>query len=463
MFTLKDYLSESVLLVEKKVSLSHAEDLILSGGYEGAKSSLEYLEGVAGMLTGLGHGKVNVTTKWDGAPAIFAGNHPENGKFFVGTKGIFTKSNPKILYTNADIDEHYGDNDGLNKTLKAALKYLPKLGIKGIIQGDIMFSDGEVKEQSIEGEKYVTFQPNTIMYAIPVGSKLAKQIKRAKFGVIFHTSYTGDTIHTLKSSYRVDVASLNKSPDIWFDDATYKDASGSVTMTAEETVEVGAMLDSARAVLAQITQADLDSLFSSNPFMVLIQQFINNRIRGGAQLANIENIPKELNIFIAAKVAKDKTKPETKEKKVLRLHAHAKQVEQAMMSVFRFQQMVVKIKNILINKLETAKSIGTFHVTDKGIEVAPQEGFVAVDHLGDNAVKLVDRLSFSRANFARHAKKPVEDEEMTAVIGGPSILPKGSYMGGDTGLAGKPTDPTVGDAAPLGKSTGQFWSSTGTL
>jgi len=462
-FTLKDYLSESVLLVEKKVSLSHAEDLILSSGYEGAKSSLEYLEGVAGMLTGLGSAQVNVTTKWDGAPAIFAGNHPENGKFFVGTKGIFTKSNPKILYTNADVDEHYGDNEGLNKTLKAALKYLPKLGIKGIMQGDIMFSDGEVKEQTVDGEKYVTFQPNTIMYAIPVGSKLAKQVKRAKFGVIFHTAYTGDTIHTLKSSYRVDVASLNKSPDIWFDDASYRDASGTVTMTAEETAHIYSRIVDARNALSQITKSDLDTLFSSNPFMVLVQQFINHRIRGGNQLNNIDAIPEELSEFISLKVAKDKTKPETKEKKILRLRAHAKQVEQALMAVFRFQQVVVEVKNLLIQKLETAKSIGTFHVTDKGIEVAPQEGFVAVDHLGDNAIKLVDRLSFSRANFARHAKASAEDEEMTAVAGGAPILTKGSFMGGSTGLAGKPTDPTVGDASPLGKSTGQFWSSTGTL
>lgn len=462
MFTFKDYLSESVLLVEKKVNLSHAEDLIFSKGYEGAKSTLNYLEGVAGMLSGVGETKVNVTTKWDGAPAIFAGNHPENGKFFVGTKGIFTKSNPKILYTNADVDTHYGDKPDLANKLKAALKYLPKLGIRDIIQGDLMFSEGDVKDQTIEGKHYVTFHPNTILYAFPAESKTAEHIKRAKLGIIFHTSYAGDTIHTLKSSYKVDVASLKKTPDVWFDDATYKDASGAVTMTGEETAFVYSRIVDARNALSQISKQDLDLLTANNPFMALVQQFINHRIRQGSQLENIERIPEELSQFIELQVAKDKTKPETKEKKTLRLRAHAKEVGAALMAVFHFQRIVVEVKNILIQKLEAAKHIGTFHVTDKGIEVAPQEGFVAVDHLGDKAIKLVDRLSFSRANFLRHAKG-AENEEITAVAGGPPLLPSNSYMGGGTGTQGPAVDPTTGSAHPLGNPTGQFWDSAGTL
>lgn len=336
------------------------------------------------------------------SPAVFAGKHPENGKFFVGTKSIFTKSNPKILYTVKDIENQYGNNADLSAKLEAALKYLPKLGIEGIIQGDIMFSEGDVKKQTIKGKQYITFQPNTIMYAVPLKSDLAKKINRAKFGIIFHTAYTGDTIYTLKSSYNVEVSSLNKSPDIWFDDATYRNNSGSVTITAGETAEVHDLIVDARNALSHITKSDLDSLLASKPFLTIIQQFINYRIRGGSQLNNIDNIPEELSKFIAIKVAKDKTQEATKEKKLIRLRVHAKQVEPAMMAVFRFQRSVVEIKNILIQKLEEAKNIGTFHVTDKGITTASQEGFVCVDHLGDNAIKLVDRLDFSRKNLLRH-------------------------------------------------------------
>jgi len=449
------------MLVEAKVSLAHAEDLIFSAGYEGAKSTISYLEGVAGMLAGDSDTKVNITTKWDGSPAIFAGTNPENGKFFVGTKGIFTKSNPKILYSPSDVDTHYGEIPDLANKLKAALKYLPKLGIKGIIQGDVMFSEGDVKKQDIEGQSYITFMPNTIMYAVPVDQPLAKQIARAKFGIIFHTSYTGDSIHNLRSSYRVDVASLNKSPDVWFDDATYRDATGNVTMTAEETANVSQHIQAAKTALARITKQDMEALFSNKTFVTLIQQFINHRIRGGTQLGNMQGIPDELMQFLQMKVEKEKTTPEAKQKKMQRLQTHAAQIKEAMMKVLQFQFHIVETKNILIRKLEAAKSIGTFHVTDKGIEVAPQEGFVAVDHLGDGAIKLVDRLSFSRANFLRHAQKK-EEEEVSAVAGGPPLLPASSYMGGDTGMTGE-TDPTVGSASPIGKPTGQFYDSTGSL
>ncbi|MFM7856879.1 MAG: DUF6267 family protein, partial [Flammeovirgaceae bacterium] len=68
------------------------------------------------------------------SPAIFTGINPENGKFFVGTKGVFAK-NAKLNYTPEDIDENH-PVPGLNKKLKIALEYLPELNIKGVIQGD---------------------------------------------------------------------------------------------------------------------------------------------------------------------------------------------------------------------------------------------------------------------------------------------------------------------------------------
>jgi hypothetical protein len=330
-----------------------------------------------------------------------------------------------------------------------------------------MFSGSDVKKQTIGGESYVTFHPNTIVYAVPTNTPLAKQIQRAKFGIIFHTSYTGDSLATLKSAYKVDVGSFKKSPDVWFDDATYRDASGSVTMTAQETESVANHISAARTTLAQISKQDFELLFSNKTFVGLIQQFINHRIRGGSQLGNMQRIPDELLQFLEMKVQKEKTKPETKEKKIQRLHAHAGELRETLMKVLQFQSHIVEVKNLLISKLEAAKSIGTFHVTEKGIEVAPQEGFVAVDHLGTNAIKLVDRLSFSRANFLRQpiAGKP---GGLGPVVGGkpsgngPALLPNTPITGGPTGLAGNSTDPTVG-SAPVINLTGQFFGSTGTL
>jgi hypothetical protein len=192
------------------------------------------------MLAGHAQSKVNVTTKWDGAPAIFCGTNPENGKFFVGTKSVFNK-NAKLNYTEDDIDTNH-PSGGLNEKLKVALRYLPKLGIKGILQGDMMFTKGDIKKETIEGESYITFQPNTIVYAVPTDSKLSQTMLAAQIGVVFHTSYTGRTMEDMKASFNIDIGRLTPTKDIWFRDASFTDASGSATFTEQETKDITYLL-----------------------------------------------------------------------------------------------------------------------------------------------------------------------------------------------------------------------------
>ena len=120
----------------KNTHLEHLEDEIINNGSIGARNSIGFLKSVKKMLQG-GSGGSNVSVKWDGAPAIFCGTNPENGKFFVGTKSIFNAT-PKINYTNADITRNHGG--ALADKLKVALKYFPSLGIKGVLQGDLLFT-----------------------------------------------------------------------------------------------------------------------------------------------------------------------------------------------------------------------------------------------------------------------------------------------------------------------------------
>ena len=168
---------------DKNVHLEHIEDEIINRGVAGARDAVNFLRSLRDMLAGHSQSKVNVTTKWDGAPAIFAGINPENGKFFVGTKSVFNK-NAKLNYTDDDIDANH-PGEGLNDKLKVALAFLPKLGIKGVLQGDMMFAKGDIQEKTIDGEDYITFQPNTIVYAVPSDSKLAKSMLAAQLGVVF--------------------------------------------------------------------------------------------------------------------------------------------------------------------------------------------------------------------------------------------------------------------------------------
>ena len=100
----KEYLKES--MEGKNLHLEHLEDNVLNRGVSGARESLDFLRSLRNMLAGNTGSKINVTTKWDGAPAIFAGTNPENGEFFVGTKSVFAK-NAKLNYTDKDIDENH--------------------------------------------------------------------------------------------------------------------------------------------------------------------------------------------------------------------------------------------------------------------------------------------------------------------------------------------------------------------
>ena len=184
----------------KNVHMEHLEDEILNQGPRGAKSAIYFLESLTQMLSSGNSSSVNVTTKWDGAPAIIAGIDPENGKFLVGTKSVFNVT-PKMNYTSADVDKNHSGT--LADKLKTALKYLPKLGIKTVLQGDMMFTTQDVKAKKIDGESYVTFQPNTILYAVPIDSTEGKKIQSAMMGIVWHTEYTGDKLSNMTASFNV--------------------------------------------------------------------------------------------------------------------------------------------------------------------------------------------------------------------------------------------------------------------
>src|SRR5210317_2370849 len=239
---------------QKNTHMTHIEDKVPYGGVNGTRQAIFALRDLRDMLSGVK--QTGVSVKWDGAPAVFAGTDPRDGKFFVAKKGIFNKS-PKVYKTDSDIDD---DTSGdLNLKLKAALKYLPKIGIKGVIQGDFLFGPGDLKTQKIKGKTYLTFHPNTIMYAIPSGTEAAKKAKSAKIGIVWHTTYTGKDFESMKASYGVDVSKFKSSTNVWSQDAMLRDLSNA-TMTEKENDEVNEYLSQAGKLFNQISGTTLRQL-----------------------------------------------------------------------------------------------------------------------------------------------------------------------------------------------------------
>jgi len=397
----KEYITEAQ---EKNVHLEHIEDEVLNGGVNGTRSAINFLQALRDMLAGHSTTKVNVTTKWDGAPAIFAGTNPENGKFFVGTKSIFNKD-AKLNYTNEDIDRNH-TSEGLNKKLKYALRYLPKLGIDGILQGDMMFTKGDITEEEIDGQNYITFQPNTIVYAVPSDSKLAKTMTDAQIGVVFHTSYTGKTMADMKASFNIDIRNLKTTKDVWFRDATFIDASGTATFTEEETKQITAMLSDLGTQFRATNGLTLNRIASSDVIRTQIKTFNNTKVRAGEAIRDTAKHTRELLAWVEAKQNKEilaAKKADTKQKRIAEkneLMRFYRMNAADLKHIFDMQNDLVQIKNMIIRKLQQIRQVtGTFVKTEDGFKVTNPEGFVCVDKLKGNAVKLVDRLEFSHQNF----------------------------------------------------------------
>jgi len=399
MLTFKQYLTEAK--EGKNLHLEHLEDEVLNNGINGTRGAINFLQSLRDMLAGSSKKSVNVTVKWDGAPAVFAGINPENDKFFVGTKGVFNVT-PKVNYTDADIDKNHSAA-GLNAKLKVALKYLPKLGITDVLQGDMLFTQDDLSTETIDGISYTTFTPNTITYAVPKES--ASKIEKSKMGIVWHTTYSGKTLQSMRASFGVSISGLTKSNDVWFTDADYKDTSGTVNFNKSETDKITAVLSLAGKTFRNMKSNFMKQLMSRDDIVMLIKTFNNTKVREGQAISNTSRHTSDMIKWMDVKFQKNidsvktpkakQAKQKTKDEVIRFLSSHKKDLQ----TIFDMQNHLVDAKNMVIRKLESARGVmDTFIRTDNGYRVTPAEGFVAIDQMGD-AVKLVDRMEFSRANF----------------------------------------------------------------
>ena len=397
--------SQFLLSEEKNLHMTHAEDAVIDGGVTGTRNVINYFRAIRDMLSGNASAPVNLSVKWDGAPAIFAGIDPSDGKFFIAKKGVFNK-NPKIYKTPEEIDNDVTGE--LNSKFKVALSEFSKLGIEGVIQGDFLYTTEDIKTDTINGESYLTFHPNTIVYAIPTSSDLAKKIRRSKIGVVWHTTYRGSTLEGMSASFGEKIASnLKEVSSVWSVDAVFEDKSGSVTFTKKETAAVTAKLSAAGKIFRTVKKDILNEMGSNAELNLRINTYINSKVREGQRIGNSKSFVKGLVKYIQDYYQKEADKKKTDKGKKVQMDksaaalkmfsdANVKEIEK----VFDLYNLIVDTKMMLIDKLNKVDSLKTFLKTTSGYEVTNPEGFVAMDRLGKNSLKLVDRLQFSKANFS---------------------------------------------------------------
>ena len=399
-----------LLMEGKNPHLVHLEDLVLDKGYAGAQEALRLATGVRNVLS-RGKGKrTQVTVKWDGSPAIFAGIDPEGGKFFVGTKSALSKGTPRRIKSPGDIKKYYEESPELGEKLLAAFNHLRGLGIKDVLQGDLMFTENDVKRETVNGEEVLTFTPNTITYAVPANSALAKKIDRAKLGIVFHTAYVGgESIHDADKTFDINIGSLKNDPNVWYDDATYKDYTGVASLTPEEDEELRKEIIAAKARLTQLGKKELDAIVTNGEFKRNIQVFFNTKVREGEHIRDPQAFTAAFLEFYRDRMLKDVDQlksdkaRDARHKKVADKEAWLEENKETIYKLIDLHSHLIDIKLIVIDKLNTLDGLQTFVRSGNGYEVTNPEGFVAVGH-DEGAVKLVNRLEFSRQNFNRRGQ-----------------------------------------------------------
>jgi len=392
------------LIEDKNTHMEHLEDAVLNGGVNGTRQAINLLRSMRDMLSGNSSRGVSTTVKWDGAPAIFAGQDPRDGEFFVAKKGIFNK-NPKVYKTAEEVD---ADTSGeLATKLKDALKYLPELGITGVIQGDFLFSKSDLKSEVYDGEKVTTFHPNTIVYSVPSKSPLGNTIRQAKIGIVWHTIYTGTSFETMKASFGKEIASkLRKSKNVWSVDAMFTDVSGSATFTDKETKQITKLLSEAGKLFSKLDAKTLNGISDDALLLQKVKTHFNTKVRDGQKITNVKSHVKGLVNYIVAFYDKEAGKRKSEKGKATQIekrddvlkffsNANVRHLE----NIFTMMNLLIDAKEMIIRKMDQASNITTLLRTKDGFQVTAPEGYVAIDTDG-SALKLVDRMQFSQANFS---------------------------------------------------------------
>ena len=385
----------------KNTHLEHLEDNILNDGSQGGREAVAFLRSLGKMLD-QGAADARVTVKWDGAPAIICGVNPENGRFFVGTKSVFNKVNPKISYSEEDVESMYPPGQ-LAQKLKDAYKYLSTLSISNVVQGDLLFTDDKY-DATIGGDTCVAFQPNTIVYAVPKDSDIGQKIDEAKFGIVFHTSYSGRTLDAMSASFGG--INIQGNSNVFVTSSDFKNASGEANMTQAERTTYANLVNKTEGSLKQASRfLDIMKTNDMNKFTlnIMFKTFFNSYIRQGKTLIGARNTARDFAMYFSNALDKEiatKKMKTTKDKYLELKNKGLKFISDNQQAIYMTVASYMNLqaaKNFMIRKLQKVSTFGTFLRTPNGYRVTAPEGFVAIR--SGQALKLVDRLEFSRANF----------------------------------------------------------------
>jgi len=368
--------------------LTHVEDRPLQNGSKGTEHAISSLKSAAEHIKS-GKKSSELTTKYDGSPALVYGHHPETGKFFVASKSAFNKT-PKINYTNADIEKNHGHAPGLADKLKTALKHLPKIApTHGVYQGDMMFSHDDIKHDKHGSH----FHPNPSGLTYTAHGEKSAKTKKAQMGIITHLTYHGKDAQHLNASHEVDHENFKQHSDVFTVDPRHDTSKVHFAKPAQQTFNKH--LAAAQAIHGKGGEDMYASTKMHQGVSGPLETYINHTVRSGEE-PSAEGLKKHIESKANKEIDKLKTE-KGKEKKKQEMMVHHFTIDknkQHYDNLLKMHNHLQKAKDVLIHTLNQHQD---FEHTHHG-EAANPEGYVF--HHGKDTDKFVNRKEFSARNFA---------------------------------------------------------------
>ena len=390
MLSFKTFLIEAVENTPEPLQvkhITHVEDHPLQNGSKGFEHAHGTLMAAHKHIKS-GKTSSKLTVKYDGSPAVIYGHHPETGKFFVASKSAFNK-NPKINYSESDIEKNHGHAPGLVSKLKHALKHLPKIAPKhGIYQGDFMHDEGEKKH---EGDK-VSFHPNPSGLTYTATGEHAKKAKRAKIGFVTHMKYEGSNLTNLSAHSDVDYHNFSEHPDVHHIDPRYNTSKAHYDSYAQKQFLHHA--ETAQAIHKKYGKEMYPATERHQGAGGHLETYINHTVRTSQRPT-----AKGFKDFLKGKYETAQTKYKTSAKKEQlkqELDNHIQHItknDAHYNNLFNMHHHLQQAKNVLITALNHHQEFEHSHHGEK----ANPEGYV-IHHQGSPS-KLVQRDEFSRRNL----------------------------------------------------------------
>ena len=378
----------------KDFHIEHLEDLIFSEGFNGAKRAFTYIENLRRMFA-TGQGKIGkVKARWDGSTTIICGIDPEDGNFFVGTEQAL-QTKEAACKSKADIYKFYGYDDIVTKQLKAALKYLPSLGIGNVVAGNLLFTDDTILISNTEGKQTYTFTPNNTTYAVIVDSELGNRISQAKIGISFHTEYEGNSLTNMTPNMEANISGLKQVKSVWIDDDHYKDYTGVASFTPEENARVLIGLRKGASTVTKIDGIKFNSIINNPDFSEYVRKFVHDNMSDRELMIDPMRLVREfINYYKEKYVEQNSEKDPKSTEKAAKVEQFIGDNLNAILGVFSVYKKLIELKTLIVDKMKQVENTGVFVKDNEGYKINVPGGFVAIGH-DRGIVRLVTNIEYS--------------------------------------------------------------------